>query len=251
VNATNGRVISAAGAALVIVAIFLNAFFGQSYWDIDGTLAWFGLILAAIALLLCAAGYAGQAFDGWTFGIGALLIGYYGWFPALTAFDDWKHTGAGLWLALAGAIIIAFGAVITLTATGGVTSTPAGASPPALAVAIGIVLCIVSIFLDADHGEKYWSASGHSLGIVMLAFGVLAGLAWIATVQGRPTFGIDLALTLILLGLFALDPVGSAFNQFGDLDAGAWLGLAGGILAAGGTWATRGAELSHTATAAA
>jgi hypothetical protein len=251
VNATNGRLISAAGAVLVIIAIFLNALSGVSYWDLDGTLAWFGLILAAIALLLAAGGYTGRANDGWLFGIGALLIGYYGWLPAVTAFDQWKHTGAGLWLTFAGAIVIALGAAATLTATGAIKTTPAGPTPPALAAGIGIVLSIVSIFLTADNGEKYWNASGHSLGIVMLIVGIVAALAWVATVQGQATFGIDVALTLILLGLFAVDPVASAFNQFGSLGAGAWLGLAGGILAAGGTWAARGADLPHAAAAAA
>ena len=39
----------------------------------------------------------------------------------------------------------------------------------------------------------------------------------------------------------------AAFNQFGDLDTGAWLALAGGILAAGGTWAARGIEMPQAA----
>jgi hypothetical protein len=43
----------------------------------------------------------------------------------------------------------------------------------------------------------------------------------------------------------AVAPVGAAFGDFGSLDAGAWLGLAGGLLAAGGTWAARGGELPH------
>jgi hypothetical protein len=74
----------------------------------------------------------------------------------------------------------------------------------------------------------------------MLILAGLAALVWAATVAGVRTRGLDAALTLVLLGLVAFDPVGSAFNNLDDLDAGAWLGLAGGILAAGGTWAARG-----------
>ena len=48
-------------------------------------------------------------------------------------------------------------------------------------------------------------------------------------------------------GLVAFEPISTAFNQLGDLDTGAWLALAGGILAAGGTWAARGIEMPHAA----
>jgi hypothetical protein len=245
-----GRVVAAAGCVLVIIGIFLDAFLSTSYWNIDGTSAWFGLILAAIALAIAAAGYVGKQMDGWLFGIGALLIGYYAWFPVATAFDQWKHTGAGLWLTLVGAVLIAGGAATVLWMTNELTSTPAGTSTPALAAGLGIALCFPGIFLHADHGISYWNGPlGHSLGIVLLILTVLAVLVWGATVAGRPTKGLDVLLTLILLGLFAFDPVGSAFNQFGSLGAGAWIGLAGGILAAGGTWAARGAESPRTVAA--
>jgi hypothetical protein len=76
----------------------------------------------------------------------------------------------------------------------------------------------------------------------MLIVAVLCAPAWCATVAGMPTRGADSALTLVLLGLVAFDPVVAAFNNLGDLQAGAWLALAGGILAAGGTWAARGTQ---------
>ena len=41
-NATAGRGLAAIGAVLAIVGIFLDALFSTSYWDIDGTFAWFG-----------------------------------------------------------------------------------------------------------------------------------------------------------------------------------------------------------------
>ena len=46
-NALAGRGIAAVGAVLAIVAIWIDATPGESYWDFDGTLAGFGLALAA------------------------------------------------------------------------------------------------------------------------------------------------------------------------------------------------------------
>jgi ABC-type glycerol-3-phosphate transport system permease component len=111
------------------------------------------------------------------------------------------------------------------------------------------VLIFPSIFLDALTGTSYWNLSGHSLGIVLLVLAVATLLAWAAAWAGTPTRGLDLALSLVLFGLLAVVPVGAAFGDFGSLDTGAWLGLAGGILAAGGTWAARGAEMPHAAAA--
>jgi hypothetical protein len=85
----------------------------------------------------------------------------------------------------------------------------------------------------------------------MRVLAIVCGLVWAVTLIGVPTRGLDAAVTLVLLGLVAFDPVGAAFNNLGDLQAGAWLAFAGGILAAGGTWAARGAEAPHAAPASA
>jgi hypothetical protein len=255
------RLVAAIGAVLAIVGIFLDAVPGVSYWDSDGTLAWTGLILAAAALLLVAAGHLKSALDGWVFAIGAALAGYWSWFPAVTAFDDWDQTRAGMWLSLGGALLIAVGAAVTLLAAGRATTTPGGVTLPALVAGLGIVLVFPGIFLDAEKGalldtgaaQSYWDYGplGHSLGILMLILGVLSALAWGATLVGVTTRGLDVALTLVLLGLVAFLPATAAFNRLGDLQAGAWLALAGGILAAGGTWAARGGEAPQPAAAGA
>jgi hypothetical protein len=180
------------------------------------------------------------------------MIGYWAWFPAVTAFDDWDQTRAGVWLPLGGAILVALGAGTVLHASGGARSTPAGFSPGALAAGLGIALVFPGLFLDAETGRSYWEGPpglGHSLGIVMLAVAVVAGLVWAASTAGTPTRGLDVAVSLVLLGLVAFDPIASAFNLLGDLESGAWLALAGGILVAGGTWAARGVELPHAAAA--
>jgi hypothetical protein len=237
------RAVAGIGAVLAIVGIFLDAIHTASYWDFDGTVAWTGLVLGAAALLLVVVGYAGPGLDGWLFAIGAFLLGFWAWFPAVTAFDDWDETRVGMWLCLAGAALIALGAGASLLAAGLVTTTPAGLTLPAIVSGLGIALLFPGIFLDAEEDTSYWNGPlGHTLGILMLIVTVLCLVAWGATVLGVPTRGLDSGLTLVLLGLVAFDPVGAAFNNLGDLQAGAWLALAGGILAAGGTWSARGAD---------
>lgn len=249
-NAMAGRGLAAIGAVLAIVGLFLDAFFSTSYWNVDGTFAWFGLILAALALALTAAAYAGNPMDGWVFGIGAVLVGYWAFFPSALAFDQWDDTGVGLWLTLVGAILIAVGTALPALATGTARSTPAGAGTPMLAAGLGIVLIFPSIWLDASDGQSYWNGpSGHSAGVVLLVLAVLAALTWAGSVMGTPTRGADLAVALVLLGFLAVNPVGSAFNDFGSVEVGSWLGLAGAILASGGIWAARGAEAPRTAAA--
>jgi hypothetical protein len=248
VNPMAGRVVALIGAVLAIVGIFVSAVPGSSYWDLDGTVAGFGLAFAILAVLCVAASYRGLAADGWLAGLGALMVGYWGWFPAATAFNDWDQTRAGVWLTFAGGIVVLLGAAAAIQATGGARSTPAGLSPAVLAAGVGIALVFPGIFLDAESGQSYWDGPlGHSLGIVMLVAAIIAGLVWAASSAGTGTRGLDVAVSLILLGLVAFDPIGAAFNNLGDLDTGAWLALAGGILAAGGTWAARGIEMPHAA----
>ncbi len=246
-----GRVIAGVGVVLAFVAIWIDAVPGSSYWDFDGTVAAFGIALAAIAALLLVAGSAGKAGNGALFAAGAVLLGFWAWFPAATAFSDWDQTRAGMWLAFAGGALIAIGAAVSFVVAGGASSTPAGPSPAALAAGLGIALVFPGIFIDASEGQSYWDGPlGHSLGILMLILAVAAALAWAATFAGAGTRGLDAAVTLVLLGLVAFVPVGAAFGDFGSLDAGAWIAFAGGILAAGGTWAARGTEIPRAAAAA-
>jgi hypothetical protein len=250
VNRQAGIALAAVGAVLAIVALFLDyANHAGSYWNLDGTMASVGLGAAIIALALALGAWLGQGREGWLFAIGAFLVGYWGFFPVLTAFNDWDQTRVGLWLAFVGGLLIAIGAAWAISLAGGARSTPAGTTPPALAAGLGIALVFPGIFIDAGNDVTYWNASGHSLGIVMLALAILAGLAWAATTTGTATRGLDVALTLILFGLTAFNVVGSAFGDFGGLGTGAWLAFAGGLLAAGGTWAARGAEMPHAAAA--
>jgi len=248
VNAMAGRAIAAVGVVLAFVGIWVKAFSsGASYWSLDGTIGAFALVLACLAALALAADYTGRSMNGSLFAIGAVMLGYYGWYPAALAFNNWDQSRAGLWLAFAGAILIVIGAGASYVTGTAAPNTPAGLSREALLSGLGIALIFPGLFLDAGTGFSYWRLTpfGHSLGILMLILAIAAGLVWAAGVTGMGTHGLDQALTLVLLGLVAFLPIGAAFGNFGSLDSGAWLAFAGGILAAGGTWAARGGELPH------
>jgi hypothetical protein len=241
------RLTAAIGAVLAIVGVFLHAFAGVSYWDLDGTLAWAGIVLGAAALLMVAAAFVGAPSDGWLFATGAVLVGYWGWLPAAFAVAHLDQVDSGAWLCLAGAVAIAVGAGAVLLPAGRATTTPKGISLASTLSLIGIALVFPGIFLHAEQDQSYWDGPFglRFFGILMLALTSLCAVVWVATSIGKPTRGLDAALTLVLLGLVAFDPVDKAFDHFGELQVGAWLALAGGILAAGGTWSARAAEAPH------
>ncbi|MGE5272624.1 MAG: hypothetical protein ACM3QU_02475 [Verrucomicrobiota bacterium] len=238
------RILAVAGAVLAIVGVFLDALAGVSYWNLDGTLAWAGIVLGAAALLMVAASFVGAPTDGWLFAIGAVLVGYWGWLPAALAFSDLDQAKIGAWLCIAGAVAIAAGAAVVVILTQRASTTPRGISLASVLSLVGIALVYPAIFLHVEQDQSYWDGPFglRFFGILMLALTSLCAAAWVATAIGRPTRGLDAALTLVLLGLVAFDPVDKAFNRFGDLQVGGWLALAGGILAAGGTWSARAAE---------
>ena len=123
-NRQAGYGLALIGAALAIVALFVDyANHAGSYWNLDGTMAAVGLGAAIIALVLALAAWTGQSgWDGWLFAIGAFLVGYWGFFPAVTAFGDWDQTRAGLWLAFVGGLLIAIGAAWAISIAGGARS---------------------------------------------------------------------------------------------------------------------------------
>jgi hypothetical protein len=235
------RLAAAIGAALTIAGIFLDAFAGVSYWALDDTLAWVGLVLGALALVLVAAAFAGLPAEGWLFAIGAALLGYWGWVPAAFAFSDLDQLDAGGWLCLAGAAAIALGAGASLLLSGQAITTPKGISLASFLSLVGIVLVYPGTFLHVEQDQSYWDGPFglRFFGVMMLVLTSLCLLAWVATAVGRQTRGLDAAMTLVLLGLVAFEPVDKAFNHLDDLQVGAWLAFAGGILAAGGTWSAR------------
>jgi hypothetical protein len=246
-----GRAIAAVGVVLAFVCIWIDALPGGSYWNGDGTTGAFVLILACLAALAFAAAYIGAAKDA-LFAVGAVMLGFYLFIPVAFAFDQLDIPEAGTWLAVCAGGLIVIGAGLPYLMSGGMQETPAGVSRASLTAGLGIALVFPGIFLDATtDGDSYWSTTGigHSLGIFLLIVAIAAGLAWAARIAGVNVWGLDWALTLVMLGFVSFFVVDAAFGNFGSLDSGAWLAFAGGILAAGGTWAARGMEMPRTAAA--
>jgi hypothetical protein len=244
VDAQVGKAVSAVGVVLALVAIWVNALASQSYWDLDGTVGAFLLIMAILAALAVAAGHSRA-----TLLFGGVLLGFYGFLPAALATDHWGTLDAGGWLGFCGGALITLGALALLAPAwlrGGTSMT---VSPLVAGVAaLGLVLSIVAIWPDADRDGSYWSAPGlgHSLGVLLLVLAIAAGLGLAAaTAMGnRAAAGLAATAGVILCGLLLFLPVGDAFNQLGDLRAGGWLGLFGGLLLAGATFVMIGGQVS-------
>lgn len=245
-NAQAGRGIAAVGAVLAFVAIWIHALNGRSYWNFDRTVGVFLIILACLAVLALlgavAAGMTGQADRALLF-VGAILFGFYLFFPAAFATDQWDLLDAGAWLGLSGAGLVTIGAMVAHAAGSGRPAEPAGRGgldPPMLVGLLGVVLVVVSIWTKLETGAgSYWnlSGAGHSLGIVLLILACACGAGLLlAAVWGmRSLAGLGWLAGLIACGIVLFDPVRAAFHQFGTLGTGAWLGLVGGLLIAVGS----------------
>lgn len=236
-----GRLMTAVGIGLGVVAIWVAYAPGTKYSD-DGTqLVWL-LALAIIAglLLLWAWSNGRRDLDVLAGAVGAIMFGTYLVVPVFTAFDHWHLLDAGAWLGVCSGLVV-LGTLLTTWApiakTGG-TPNQMGM----LLAFVGLVLVFVGIFpkVDAGHGS-YWNLTGfgHSAGIfliILCALGVLMlGMAWMGWGVGDWT----LLLMAITFGFTMAVIVGEAFNNLGQVKAGGWLAAAGGLLAFLGAWAMR------------
>jgi hypothetical protein len=242
------RAVAAVGIALAFAGVWVRGFSsGLSYWSFDHTIGGFGIVLAGLAALALVAGFVvGRLADSVLLAIGAVMLGFYGWYPAALASGQWHETGPGTWLAFGGSALVVAGAWTVQIVTGAARTRPTGLSPEAVLAGVGIALVFAAIWLDVAGNSSYWDGGGlgHSLGIVLIVITAAAAVAWGANVAGRQTWGIDQVLTLVLLGMVAFWPVRAAFEQFGDLQVGAWLALGGGVLAASATWAAHGNDVA-------
>jgi hypothetical protein len=252
VDAQVGKAIAGVGVVLALVAIWVDALAGQSYWSLDGTLGAFLLIMAIVGALAVAAGQNRAVLV-----IGGILLGFYGFYPAATATDQWHFLDAGAWLGLSGGALMTLGALAILAPAWLSTRTGASMDTPAAGLAaVGLVLSFVAIWPKADKDGSYWNAPslGHSLAIVMIILAVAAALGIVGAVMMHSTAAAGLAATagMIYCGTLLFVPVGDAFGQLGQLRLGGWLGFFGGILLAAGTMKlTRTAITTRTATATA
>jgi hypothetical protein len=241
VDAQVGRGIAAVGVVLALLGIWLHAVVGQSYWDLDGTAGAFLLIMAILGALALLAGFSGGAggADRALLITGAVLLGFYAFFPAALATDKWDYLDAGAWLGFVGGCLMTIGALAVLMPWRSAPAATSAANPPmgAALAALGLILIVPAIWLKVDNeGGSYWNAPGlgHSLGVLILILVILAGLGLVGAVLAGVAGAAGLAALagLILCGLMVFIPVGDAFGDLGNMRAGAWLGFFGGLLLA-------------------
>jgi hypothetical protein len=104
--------------------------------------------------------------------------------------------------------------------------------------AAGIILGLVAIWVDFGP-TSYWSFDG-SLSGLLLILGVAAGLALIAAfTTGERDYDLAYgAIGGIGFGIYLFYPAVLAFDQWDQLDAGAWLGLCSALTFIGASIAT-------------
>jgi hypothetical protein len=245
-----GRGIAAVGILLGLIAVWVD-FGPDSYWSFDGSLGGLLLILGILAVLALAGAYVtgDRDYDIAYGAVGGIGFGIYLFYPAVLAFDQWDQLDAGAWLGLCSALTF-IGASVATWPTDRPTVRPSAVG--AVLALAGLVMVFVGLFPDSSDGAgSYWNidGAGHSYGILMIILVVLEALS-IAAAWSRSA-GLDSAVLLggVVLGASIALPDQKAFNQFGDLDAGAWLVGIGGIVVAVGVLLMRQWSEERAATA--
>ena len=231
-----GRSLAAVGVVLGFVAPFVDIVSpgdsGAQYND-DGTILAFLLVTLIVTALALAVSFAGRDLDVVAAVAGSAACGFYLLFPAAFGFNHFDALGSGAWLGVCTALI-PLGLWLSLSARSGpLTRTRIEVAAPAIA---GRVLCIVAIWLTAESGVgiTYWNLidRGRALPSLMLLL-VLGGAALgVSTLVAPARFAVDgvLILGAVTFGLYGFEVIQSAFDDFGNLGAGAWLGAAGGTV---------------------
>ncbi len=259
-----GRGAAALGVVLGVAAIFLDFFSAdgrsEKYSD-DGTILAFLIFTLAVTALALAATLAGRVeFEPGAAVAGSAACGFYLFIPASLGFNDLGFLASGAWLGVCTALI-PLGLWLSMSARSGPLSrAPVQLALPAI---VGRVLCLVAIWLTAEDNldVSYWNAidRGRALPALMLLLVIGGAVLGVLTTLVRPIrFAADglLILGAVTFGLYGAEVIESAFNNFGDLGAGAWLGFGGGALlligvAAVWSFATRAAETDQPVVAAA
>jgi len=244
-QAVLGRAIAAVGVVLALVAIWVR--FGDenldngTYWD-DGTFGALLLILAVLAALALAGAIATgrRDYDVAVGVLGGVMFGLYLFVPAVFAPDQWDFLAAGAWLGLCSALTFIGAALATWPSDRAVARPPAVG---ALVAVVGLAIIVVGLFLDVESADlgSYWNlfGNGHSVGILMILLVVVVALS--IAVAFSMALGTDAAVVLgaVTLGMALYLPVLEAFDNLGDLRAGAWLTAIGAIVLVVGVAAMR------------
>jgi hypothetical protein len=233
-----GRGIAAVGVVLGFVAIFVDfiSVNGSTlkYSD-DGTILAFLLVSLILTAILMAANSAGRdGLDAAAAVAGSTAFGFYLFIPAGLGFNHFDYVATGGWLGVC-TVLIPLGLWYSLA------SRPRPVTRPGMELVVpailGRILCLIAIWLTAepDLGKSYWNLvdEGRALPALMLLLvigGAALGMATTFVAGTRVTADGALILAAVTFGLYAAEVIASAFNTFGSLGAGAWLGSAGALV---------------------
>jgi hypothetical protein len=253
-----GRGIAAVGVVLGFVAIWLDyisAGGSSSAYSDDGTVLAFLLITLIPAAILVGASLTGREdLDAAAAVVGSAAFGFYLFIPSAFGFNHFEFISTGGWLGVC-AGLIPLGMWYSLSSR---STTVARPGPDVAAPAIlGRILCLIAIWLTADSGASYWNLldQGRALPALMLLLLIGGAALGVATTFGsatRVTADGALILAAVTFGLYEALLIGDAFDEFGRLDTGSWLGSVGALIlligvvrvwkaATGGTTAARAA----------
>lgn len=231
-----GRMIAAVGVVLGFVAIFADfvSVNGNSakYSD-DGTILAFLLVALIGTAMLMAASFAGRDdLEVAAAVAGSTAAGFYLFIPAGLGFNHFDYLGTGGWLGVC-AVLIPLGLWYSLSSRPGSVTSPAPLlAAPAI---LGRILCLIAIWLTAESGQSYWNLfdKGRALPALLLLLVIGGAALGVATTFGSPTrFTADGALIVaaVTFGVYQAEVVSTAFNEFGTLGSGVWLGAVGGLI---------------------
>jgi hypothetical protein len=256
------RLFVTSGIALALAGTLTNVSVGHgtSVW-VDGTTGAFPLLLVAASAALVAISFAYKRRWALPFAsvLGWLLVGYFGTYVIEAAPNDLGSLGPAAWLGLSGGILMGL-CVVSMRSIAAwkrrLPSMTLRSLIPWLATGIGSGMVLGSLWLttQAQSGTSgsntYWG-SASPLGILMLVLGASTIAALLALLVTRlSALSIwALAASLALLGIAFFIPAVEAFKHLGDLRSGAWLALAGALIAGAGAVAMTLPELLEEADA--
>jgi hypothetical protein len=231
-----GELVALVGVVLGFIALWTSTFEGIDFkYSRDGTVMAAGIIILGLAACCLAASLllGKENLDLTAAVAGAAAFGFFLYLPASMAFKYIDKFSWGAWLGIcAGLIPLGAGAAHLWQKRSGAKAP--GVTLWTVAAAVGLLLIVIGIWSEVNSGASYWdaSASGHTLGLLLLVLAIVSALLIAAAANARKAELADLALIVsaITVGLAIAEGVGDAFNQFGDMGTGAWLELFGGLV---------------------
>jgi hypothetical protein len=248
------RFFALGGIGLALAATYSAVFGGAdtgSFW-VDGTLGGFPLIVIVLGIPLLLASFVVRS--RWPLfsvsALGWLLVGFFGVYVFQFAPNDLGRLGPATWLGMGGGALMGLSAVSARGVADLKRRSPALTRwqlIPWLVTVAGAGALLGSLWLAIEKqpagtkiADTYWNSAGdHSQGVVMGVLGALTLVALAGLLVTRlsvlRTWVVGMSLALLGISLFV--PALEAFNHLGALRSGAWLALAGSLLASAGALA--------------